>query len=365
MASPPASSTLRALAARSVEVIADHQHASGAFVASPTFPVYRYSWLRDGAFIADAMSRAGRVDSADHFFGWCASVLNDRAGRVDDLVERATHGGPIGRDEHLPTRFTVDGDDSGEDWWDYQLDGYGTWIHALGAHLQRHQIQPAAEVLAAVGVSARYVGAFWGEPCYDWWEEDVGGVHVSTLAAIEAGLRTAGELLEKTALSRTAQSVRQKILDSGVIDGHLIKTIGYGDRVDASLIAAMVPFATIESTSSIGRATYQRVRDDLAPDGVYRYLGDTYFGGGRWVVLAGFVGAYEARVGLDEIAAERLAWMAAQADDDGLLPEQVATDPLDADYVQPWVERWGPIANPLLWSHAMYLTLADELGQLT
>jgi hypothetical protein len=21
----------------------------------------------------------------------------------------------------------------------------------------------------------------------------------------------------------------------------------------------------------------------------------------------------------------------------------------------PWLERWGPVATPLLWSHAMYL----------
>ena len=27
-----------------------------------------------------------------------------------------------------------------------------------------------------------------------------------------------------------------------------------------------------------------------------------------------------------------------------------------------WVARWGPVASPLLWSHGMYLILADELG---
>ena len=47
----------------SLTVIAGNQAASGAYPASPTFPVYRYCWFRDGAFIADAMSRAGRVES--------------------------------------------------------------------------------------------------------------------------------------------------------------------------------------------------------------------------------------------------------------------------------------------------------------
>ena len=40
-----------ALVRRSIEVIAEHQDVGGAYLASPTFPVYRYSWLRDGAFM--------------------------------------------------------------------------------------------------------------------------------------------------------------------------------------------------------------------------------------------------------------------------------------------------------------------------
>ena len=56
---------LGALAQRSVEIITAHQDVGGAYPASPTFRVYRYSWLRDGSFIADAMSRAGAVASAE------------------------------------------------------------------------------------------------------------------------------------------------------------------------------------------------------------------------------------------------------------------------------------------------------------
>ena len=48
---------------------------------------------------------------------------------------------------------------------------------------------------------------------------------------------------------------------------------------------------------------------------------------------------------------------------DGHLPEQVSDRPLSPAHVQPWVARWGPIARPLLWSHAMYLILNDALGK--
>jgi len=40
---------LRVLADHSLSVIRAGQSPGGAYVASPTFPVYNYCWLRDGA----------------------------------------------------------------------------------------------------------------------------------------------------------------------------------------------------------------------------------------------------------------------------------------------------------------------------
>ena len=53
-----------------------------------------------------------------------------------------------------------------------------------------------------------------------------------------------------------------------------------------------------------------------------------------------------------------------QADSDGELPEQVTGPALDPSFTPVWVRRWGEVARPLLWSHAMYITLADALGLL-
>ena len=58
MGSSTTSSDLRR---RSVEVILAGQSPEGGYVAAPTFPPYAFSWLRDGSFIADAMSRAGEI----------------------------------------------------------------------------------------------------------------------------------------------------------------------------------------------------------------------------------------------------------------------------------------------------------------
>ena len=52
-------------------------------------------------------------------------------------------------------------------------------------------------------------------------------------------------------------------------------------------------------------------------------------------------------------------------------PTRPATSPsrspdhlLHPDIAPEWIDRWGPVATPLLWSHGMYLILADELGLL-
>ena len=357
-------SALADLARRSAEVIADHQHVGGAYPASPTFSVYGYSWFRDGAFIADAMSRVGHHDSAGRFFDWCAAVVNHRRDLIESLIESSRAGRSVGRDEHLPTRYTLVGEPTGEDWWDFQLDGYGTWMFMLAEHLRRTQSPCPGSTLEAVETCARYLIEFWSEPCFDWWEEDVDGVHVSTLVSIEAGLRAAADLLDGPAAKRcrsASEAIVDHVLDHGVVGGHLVKTIGRGDRVDASLISAFVPFATFDPAGALATATYDRIAGDLAPDGVHRYLGDTYFGGGRWVVLAGFVGAFEAATGRTDAARARLDWMWAQQTDDGLLPEQVTEHALDPSCIDRWVQQWGPVATPLLWSHAMYLTLADRL----
>ena len=43
--SPPSTD---ALVSHAVEVLLSGQAASGAFVAAPTYPTYRFAWLRDG-----------------------------------------------------------------------------------------------------------------------------------------------------------------------------------------------------------------------------------------------------------------------------------------------------------------------------
>ena len=55
-------------------------------------------------------------------------------------------------------------------------------------------------------------------------------------------------------------------------------------------------------------------------------------------------------------------WAASAATPAHELPEQVDEHLLAPHVRQEWLDRWGTVATPLLWSHGMYLRLAADLG---
>jgi len=350
------------LVQHSVDLILAHQAATGAYVAAPTFDTYIYCWLRDGSFIAHAMDRVGQPGSAAQFHRWVAAVLQRYDAKITHLLDQHTAGQLIDRAAQMHTRFTLDGQESTAEWTNFQLDGYGTWLWALADHQRRtgdaalyQAVRP--QVIQVV----RYLAAFWPSPCYDCWEEFGDKVHIPTLAAIFGGLRAIADYDPTLEVARTLDSIRAFIFTHGVENGHLIKFVG-SRMVDASLLGAAVPYGLLDADDPRMRATVERIEADLHRGGVCRYLGDTYYGGGAWVLLAAWLGWHYAEAGDQERARALCDWVAAQADPSGALPEQVSHDVLAPEHYHPWVERWGPVATPLLWSHAMYLILEDALA---
>ena len=361
------SDRLAGLAERSVEIILANQASTGAYVASPNFQVYRYSWLRDGAFIADAMSRAGHLDSASAFFDWCRRVVEARVERIDDLVRRRQAGETIKEHEYLHIRYTIGGDEASDEWWNHQLDGYGAWLWGLGGHLARSTHDVEAERFApAVEATARYLIAFWDLPCYDCWEENGDQIHVATLAAVAAGLRVAARWPAVSAEVRSnaeavVAAIETRVREQGTLYGHLVKWLG-GRDVDASLLFCAIPYGLFTPEDPLMRATVVELFNQLVDDGMHRHIHDTFFGGGEWVLLTAILGSYLVAVGDRDGARAKLRFVVDQATDDGWLPEQVSTHLLHPEHLEEWQQRWGPVATPLLWSHAMYLNLYRELN---
>jgi GH15 family glucan-1,4-alpha-glucosidase len=348
---------------RSVEVLKQGQAPSGAFVASPAFPTYDYAWLRDGAFCAYALELFDESDAAASFHAWVARSIEGHRPMFEHAIARIDAGHPPSADEMPPARYTLDGSleqtDGDEPWPNFQVDGYGMWLWALADRVGG----PVDEALrSSIELAARYVRATAPLKSYSCWEEFDGGEHASTLGAAIAGLEAAALLLDEQAWADEAELVRTRLLGRFVREGRFMRG-AEDERVDGSLLWLGVPFRVLPLDDPRLDATVEAVRHDLhrPGGGVYRYLGDTYYGGGEWILLACSLAWYDAvRGNTGSLPAVR-EWVRAQAQSNGDLPEQVSDNAQTPGMIAPWVERWGPVATPLLWSHAMYLIMESVI----
>lgn len=347
------------LARRSLEVLQAGQAPSGAFVASPSFDVYRYAWLRDGAFCAHALDVVGEREAAARWHDWVHVSIEAHRPAIEAVTQRIARGETPPAAVMPPARYTLDGalEALVEDPWpNFQIDGYGMWLWALEEHLSS---APAPERLRrTVELVADYLCATWTLKCFNCWEEFDGGVHASTLAAVLRGLEAAGRLLEDERWTAEAERIRVFMLDS-FVDGARFKRGLADDRLDGSLLWLGVPFGVLPPDDSRIDATVEAVRRDLTgPEGgVYRYRGDTYFGGGEWLLLTSSLAWHDRLAGNADGFERSRAWVRAQARPNGDLPEQATTFAQQPAMIDPWQNRWGPVATPLLWSHAMYLIM--------
>jgi GH15 family glucan-1,4-alpha-glucosidase len=216
------------LATRSVEVILAGQAPSGGYVACPNFANYRYSWLRDGCFIADAMRESGEVESCDRFLDWCGRIV------------MRTPEGPF------DARYTLDGERELSEWPKRQIDGWGLFLGTVRRRGSSRWDEPAGRV-------ARWLGEVWDEPSVDWWEER-SGLHAATLWCVGNGLQS--EEIRRAALDRARE------------------------RLDASLLFVGTPDLVAWVEESL-----------ISPGGgVWRNLDDEYYGGGEWLLLTAMLG---------------------------------------------------------------------------
>jgi GH15 family glucan-1,4-alpha-glucosidase len=342
---------------RSLEIILANQTPGGAYIAGPNFPTYHYCWFRDGSFTAYAMDLVGRHDSAERFHDWAATTINARADIVQRSVAKAHRDEPLTGADFLHTRYAPDGSEAhGESWPNFQLDGFGTWLWALGEHQRLGGRSLQATWSQAAGLVADYVTALWSRACYDCWEEFPDRVHTYTLAAIYGGLR-ADERLRRADHRATLEQIAHVLRSGAVANGRFVKFVG-STEVDANLLGLATPFGVVEPDDPVLLATIRQIEADLQRGGgLHRYRADSYYGGGEWILLTAWLGWHAAQVGERDKAEAALDWIEAQADADGQLPEQVPLSLNDPAHYAPWRERWGDIARPLLWSHAKYLIL--------
>jgi GH15 family glucan-1,4-alpha-glucosidase len=371
---------------KSIQTILASQSQWGSYIASPNFPTYQYCWLRDGSFIAHAMDTAGEYESATAFFNWVGQTIQRFSYKVDEAKLRLMAGLPMGKDDLLHTRFTLDGEEVYVDntWGNFQIDGYGTWLWALNEHVKRSgDFDILQKLKEPIEVTLRYLELVWKLPNYDCWEEHPEYLHTYSLSTVYAGFHAAKEMINSNKLELKnipvdvlEIEVCNFILDAGVKNDRLVKyfcppgadsetrLIG-NDGVDASLLAVGTPYQLLMSEDPILLATIKSIEDDLyrTGGGVYRYKADVYYGGGEWILLTAWLGWHYASVNQMDKAKAICQWIESQADENGWLAEQVNDHALYPEYYDLWVKKWGPIAKPLTWSHAMYVILFNAINQ--
>lgn len=339
---------------KSIDVILANQSASGAYIASPNFENYRFSWLRDGAFIGYAMLLAGEPESARRFLEWTDAVIVRHRELMQHFRSTANVAPP-------PTRFSLEGHAANDDWPNHQIDGYGAWLWLLAEYVARTgQEQLVHKYRESIRLSITYLTHSWSHPNFDCWEEFGDRVHTSTLACVYGGLNAINSYLGERGLHELAEEIRSRILGMSA-GGRFVKN-SLDDGVDASLLWISTPFRVVDPSDPIMRETVREIEAKLVVDrGVRRYAADTYYGGGRWLLLTAWLGWYYHEIGRSESARELLEWVEAQAGPDGAMPEQVTDLAEDPGLVRSWETKWGAVATPLLWSHAMHIVLRHEL----
>jgi GH15 family glucan-1,4-alpha-glucosidase len=359
---------------RSIEIILENQSESGAYIACPNFPTYHYCWFRDGSFIAYAMDVAGKHESAHRFHRWVAERISERKDLVRMALIKARSGAKLTEAEILHTRYRLDGID-GEpgNWPNFQLDGFGTWLWALNQHQKQNpEGRLAQELLDAAELVTDYLCELWSLPCYDCWEEFPDHVHPHTLAAIYGGLQAHTELTSRNHKPVT-DAIRKQLLAGAEKFGHFVK-FSDSPAVDASLLGLAVPYRVVAPEHPIMLKTVEQIESTILRDGgLHRYDDDSYYGGGAWILLTAWLGWYyiELAAKCPDLA-PRLqpkiqacqSWVEFCAGHRLYLPEQVSEYLNNPSYYSTWVERWGEIASPLLWSHAKYIILCSRRSTL-
>lgn len=351
------------LVQKSIQILKNGQTADGSFIACENFRNYRYSWFRDGTFIASALLEYGYKLEAYKFIEWGATVVNRYQGKMESCIRTFQQGGTIAEEDFFHTRFTLDGYEVPGHWGFNQFDGLGTWLwFTCRVYMGDLQVNPSSDVINALNKTAEYLSIVWPAGCSDCWEEKEGGQHTYTLASIVAGLREYCIWSGKKDISQRTDTVMEYLEKHCLTSNGYIKSVGM-DASDANLIGLCEPYNLVSWEDSDFQKTLLRIEKELMTPGLHRFVADTYYGGGEWVLLTAWIGWLYAKHGRMDEAKKLRKWVESIASPDGFLAEQVPQHLFAPDKYVQWEKDAGKIATPLLWSHAMYLLLVKEIDK--
>ena len=362
---------------RSLLVISTQCDRGGAVVAANDSDIqwghndhYSYMWPRDGAFVCDALDRAGFPEITRRFLLFANEVIRDDGYFLHKY-------NPDGSPAPLWQPWVRDG----EAQLPIQEDETALVIWLLARHYARTRDLELLRALykRLVASAADFLAAYRDPetglplPSYDLWEERR-GTFTFTCSAVWAGLQAAAELANsvndqerRATYTKAAAEVREAMrkhlwledenrFARGIVDGTLDRT------ADASAFAVFY-LGVFPASSALVEGTMRATREKLwvqtDTGGVARYENDQYHRisgepgrvtGNPWILctlwLAEHVIAKAATRDSLERALDLVRWARAKATPSMILPEQI--DPYDGQPLS---------VAPLTWSHAQVISV--------
>jgi GH15 family glucan-1,4-alpha-glucosidase len=367
---------------RSLLVVRTQCDRGGAIIAANDSDIqwlhhdhYSYCWPRDGAFVADAMDRAGYHEIARSFLEFCERVIKNDGyflhkynpdGTLASLWHAWVRNGkprlPIQEDETALVVWLL---------WRY-YDRMRDLDFVRGVY-ERLAVHPAEFMLRHRDPVTKLP-----LPSFDLWEERE-GVFTFTAAAVVAGLRAASGLANlfndqerRTRYARGAAEVRAAMMKHLWLDdeqrfarGLLLDddgTLVLDRTLDAS-VAATFLLDVFDSSSVMVEGTVAAIRQTLwvqtEVGGIARYPGDTYqkvseeidrVPGNPWLTCTLWLAEHAVRIAETpaalQSALDLLRWARANARPSLLLPEQL--HPYNGE---------GRGVAPFTWAHAQVVSV--------
>ena len=348
--------------------------ANDSDVAERATDHYSYLWTRDGAFVANALDRAGYSDIARRFYEFCARIVHPNGYflqkyNADGTVASGWHAAwdttsrtpvvPIQEDETALVVWAL--------WQHYACYRDIEFIHRL----YRKIIVPCADFMTEF----RHKETNLPAPSWNLWE-DRRGIHTFTCASVVAALSAAARFAILFAEEDRAAKYEQASDEIVVaMEKHLysdehkrfLRSLQFRNdshyepdaAVDASLFGIFY-FEAFAAHDPRVLSTMLAVEKSLAVrGGIARFENDPYMRvsagitGNAWVICTLWLAEFHIAAAKDLRGLEKplatLMEMTRLARRSGVLPEQI--DPVTGEHLS---------VSPLTWSHSTYVAAVES-----
>ena len=353
---------------------------------------YSYVWPRDGAYIANALDKAGYGYLAAKFYNFCKDVIYNEPDPNEPHRSKSYMLHKYTPDKMPASNWMSRMDEQGEYRPPIQEDETALIPYALWQHYLKFRdiealapwFRPLVIQTGNFMVGFRDIHTRLPAPSFDLWEERV-GIYSYTVATVWAGLTAAaniaelfGETVDADRFRHAAQEMKEAC-ENHLYDaakGRFLKSILISpdgsvesdSTVDVSLVGLWY-FGMFETGDprivDTMNAIVERLSCHTDIGGLARQEGDLYhwdesldprrdeIPGNPWIIATLWNCQYQIAKArsieeLDKVLPE-FDWVCARALPSGVLPEQI--HPITGDHLS---------VSPLTWSHATVVALVQE-----